>query len=102
MEVPSGWLQVIRGPRPRSQQWPSAKMNVQMVQREVPGRWRQFKGVTGNPQGPKPRLSPDAAREIAQSSVTRFEKALEAMGDVQGPAVEVLKTELTKARTASK
>ena len=24
MEVPSGWLQVIRGPRPRSVQWPRA------------------------------------------------------------------------------
>ena len=101
MEIPSGWLQVIRGPRPRAQQWPSAK-NVQTVQREVPGRWRQSKGATGNPQGPKPRLSPDAAREIAQSSVTRLEKALEAMRDVQGPAVEVLKSELTKARAASK
>ena len=70
MEVPSGWLQVIRGPRPRSQQWPSAKTNVQTMQREVPGRWRQFKGVIGNPQGRK--LSPEAAREIAQSSVTRL------------------------------
>ena len=28
MEVPLEWLQVIRGPRPTSQQWPSAKMNV--------------------------------------------------------------------------
>ena len=72
-------------------------MNVQTVQREVPGRWTQFKGATGNPQGPNPRLSPDAAprdRPIFSN--------LEAMGDVQGPAVEVLKTELTKARAASK
>ena len=94
MEVPSGWLQVIRGPRLRSQQWPSAKRN--------PVHWRQFKGATGNPQGSKTRLSPDAAREIAQSSATRLGKALEAMGDVQGPAVEVLKAELTKARAAQK
>ena len=34
--------------------------------------------------------------------MTRLEKALEAMGDVQGPAVEVLKSELTKARAATK
>ena len=31
-----------------------------------------------------------------RATVTRLEKALEAMGDVQGPAVEVLKSELTK------
>ena len=48
------------------------------------------------------RINPDAAREMAQSIVVRLGKALEAMGDVQGPALEVLKSELTKARAASK
>ena len=47
-------------------------------------------------------MSPEAAREKAQSSVARLEKALEAMGDVVGPAVEVLKAELIKSRTAAK
>ena len=61
------------------------------VQRVPQGRWRQT-----------PRINPDKAHEKAQSTVTRFEKALEAMGDVQGSAVEVLKSELTKARAASK
>ena len=102
MEVPSGWLQVIRGPRPRSQHWPSGKANAPVTaQREVRGRWRQFKGA-GTSQGPKLRMRFDAAREMAQSSVTRLQKALEAMGDVPGPAVEVLKEEVTKARAASK
>ena len=50
----------------------------------APGSSRALEDFTG----PKPRLSPDAAREIAQSSVTRLEKALEGMGDVQGPAVQ--------------
>ena len=48
------------------------------------------------------RINPDAAREMAQCTVVRLEKALEAMGDVKGPAVEVLKSELTKAKPASK
>ena len=39
-------------------------------------------------------------REKAQSSVDRLEKALEAIGDVVGPAVEVLKAEFIKARAA--
>ena len=101
MEVPSGWLQVIRGPRPRSQRWPSAKMNAD----GPAGSSRALETVQGchrESTGPKPRSSPDAAREIAQSSVTRFRESFGAMGDVQGPAVEVLKTELTKARAASK
>ena len=61
------------------------------MQRVPQGRWRQT-----------PRINPDKAREKAQSTVTRLEKAMEAMGDLQGPAVEVLKSELTKARAASK
>ena len=44
----------------------------------------------------------DEPREIAQSSVARLENALEAMGDVPGTPVEVLKAELTTARAASK
>ena len=47
-------------------------------------------------------MNPDTVREMAQCTVVRLERALEAMGDVQGPAVEVLKTELTKAKSASK
>ena len=60
------------------------------VQRIPQGRWLQC-----------PRINPDKAREMAQSTVTRLEKALTAMGDVQGPALEVLKSELTKAKSAS-
>ena len=28
MDVPSGWVQVLRGPRPPSQKWPPAKRNA--------------------------------------------------------------------------
>ena len=88
MEVPSGCFAGDPSPRPRSQQWPSAIANAPVTaQREVPGRWRQSKGATVASQVPKPRMSPDAAREKAQSSVARLKKALEAMGDVEGPAL---------------
>ena len=53
-------------------------------------------GIHRAPNQVKSRCNP------RDSSETRLEKALEAMGDVQGPAVEVLKTELTKAWAASK
>ena len=39
-------------------------------------------GATVTSQVPKPRMSPDVAREKAQSSVARLEKELGAMGDV--------------------
>ena len=31
MEVPSGWIQVIRGPRPKAERWPTAKKGVPHV-----------------------------------------------------------------------
>ena len=67
---------------------------------KVLGRWRRFKGARRNSQGPKPWMSPDVARKIAQSSVARLDKALEALGDVAGAAVEVLKAKLTKGKAA--
>ena len=94
--APNGWVQFIHGPRPPAESWPRVGRSVSAaqpkpVQRVPQGRWRQT-----------PRINPDNAREKAQSTVTRLEKALEAMGDVQGPAVEVMNSELTRARAATK
>ena len=62
-----------------------------------------FRGTKGAPQvGTKPRINHDVAREMAQTKVSRLEKAEEAMGDMHGLVVEVVKAELMKARTASK
>ena len=55
--------------------------------------------ATSSPQTP---INPDIAREMAHTKVSRLEKALEAMGDLQGPVVDVLKADLAKARAASK
>ena len=55
------------------------------VQRVPEGGWRQHQ-----------RINPDTVREMALCTVVRLEKALEALGDVQGPIVEVLKSELTR------
>ena len=98
--APDGWVPIIRGPRPPAEVWPREGRNVSAThpkpsvagraQRVLQGRWRQHQ-----------RINPDAAREMAQSTVVRLEKALEAMGD-KGPVVEVLKSELTKAKSASR
>ena len=44
MDVPSGWVQVLRGPRPPSQRWPPAKRNVvteSRGQRQAAPRFQQ-------------------------------------------------------------
>ena len=46
MDVPSGWIQVLRRPRPKSVQWPLAKDRLQTGPQEgVSGRWRQPKSA---------------------------------------------------------
>ena len=44
MDVPSGWIQVLRCPRSQAERWPNAKPPIQGGRREqsqAPGRWRQ-------------------------------------------------------------
>ena len=72
MEVPTGWVQVLRGPRRPSQKWPMA----QPVQRPRQPR------VSPVPTGPRAPI------------------ALAVMGDTDAVAVECLKAELEKAKKA--
>ena len=99
MEVPSGWIQVIRGPRPKAERWPMAKKGVPHVSAATPvphrpttGRWRQSSG----PRDPEGQLM------AARDKVVRLEKAIEAMGDSTGAEVEVLKAALKRAQVASR
>ena len=73
MDVPSGWIQVLRGPRPKSVQWPVAKDRHQTGPQEgVSGRWRQSKSAKGASQvGLRSRINPDVAREIAEERSLR-------------------------------
>ena len=82
--IPSGWVQVLRGPRPKSEKWPVAssgrKQPTSKQQEPIRGRWRQ----------PAPRSNvrapdPDAALEHVRSKVSSLEGALTAMGSHQGP-----------------
>ena len=47
------------------------------------------------------RWSPDAVLEHARCKVRRFEEALKAMGDMQGPEVEFLQDAMQRARQAA-
>ena len=81
---------------------------------EVPGLHRRSGQRVRQPPSAQPRqvhaeevkssrkpvllVNPDNSREAARLKVVKLEKALEVMGDSQGPAVECMKLELEKAR----
>ena len=73
MDVPSGWIQVMRGPRPKAERWPNAKPPIQggreKVQSQAPGRWRQE----------RVRINPEVLRENAKRQVVGLEAAVAAM-----------------------
>ena len=48
------------------------------------------------------RVGPSAARDFAKNKIVQLERASEAMGGMEGPAVQAIKLELDKARTPSK
>ena len=82
VDVPSGWVQSLKGPRPPSQKWAKSWT--------VPSAQPTRKAVL--------RVNPDSSREAVRIKVVKLDQALEVMGDKEGPAVECLKVELEKAR----
>ena len=107
MPVPEGWVQVIRGPRPKSVQWPRAPKGLKHQQQRQPGatqqgRWRQphVQGRQGQPQAPKTGIRaphPDEKVAVAQERVSKLEAALRAVGDDDDTAPN-LREALKRAR----
>ena len=81
--TPSGWYEVIRGPRPPSVQWPLAPKG-------------QGKGKGGKPVA-VPR-APQKIPQKAQSKVGRLEAALQALGQEQSSARSALEEALKTAK----
>ena len=82
-------MQVVRGPRPKSVQWPRASKDVKPQQQPrqfgtpQQGRWRQpqLDGRQGQPQAPKTGIRsphPDEKAAMAQERVSKLEAALRA------------------------
>ena len=94
MEVPTGWVQILCGPRPPSQKWPMA----QPVQRP---RQPRVSPVPQGPRVPTVRVSPDGSCDAARQKVEKLQQALVVMEDTGGVVVECLKAELEKAKKAS-
>ena len=96
IEVPGGWLQVIRGPRPPPSKWPQAQRRPSAAVLNAPptnrqgGRWRNR------------RVDPDTKMAEARAKVERLQKALDALGNLGGPEVDAIKRSLKKAQEAAR
>ena len=51
---------------------------------------------------PRSSGTSSSSRDLAKNNIFQLERALEAMGGMEGPAVQAIKLELEKARSASK
>ena len=81
LDVPSGWVRVLRGPRPKSEQWPNAREKKEVTQHT--NRWRHNKCSFSTQQGvwkvPPP---PEDAR--SRSKVELVDKRIESCKGLAG------------------
>ena len=100
LDVPTGWVQIVRGPRPESVTWPRANTQPtkpQVASAKPPGGQRR----TGVAPQTRPRLSPEAMVGVSLSKVAKLEKALEVLGDTECPVYEAMQAELKRVKSAA-
>ena len=102
LDVPSGWVRVLRGPRPPSEKWPGAHRPISV------GRWRSGqskptppKVASSVPQEFKPSRTPEVAVSEAVGEVKKLEAAIAALG-VDSVHAKGLHEALRIARARSK
>ena len=106
VDVPEGWLKVIRGQRPPSVKWAKVEKKERKSSaapqnpRQPPGPSRSPPLKTPMPAQEVPRVSrvPDQVVSEAQSRVVKLEAAISAFGD-NDPAVPRLREELQRMRS---
>ena len=82
VEVPDGWLQIIRGPRPPAAKWPRAKAQSTPAPRTsstVTHRQPLSKSQTFQMQD-RPRRSPAEVRAVASTKILRIQAAIASLG----------------------
>ena len=110
--APSGWCEIIRGPRPPSVQWPKKgkgkgnqdDVGVQHRGASIPGSGARVPGGASRTQSSQParvRTSPEATIAVARQQVVQLEGALAAFGDATGPEVTMLQNSLKVAKKAA-
>ena len=100
VEVPNGWVQLIRGPRPKAAQWPRApKSSDGKQQRQQPGG--QPPRGAKEPQPERVPLHPDERMARARVRVGQLESALKAL-DPSDPTATYLQEALKKAQSQAR
>ena len=108
VDVPEGWLKVIRGQRPPSVKWAKAEKKTERKSSAAPQNPRQPPGPSRSPPsktptpaqevGPRVSRDPDQVVSEAQSRVVKLEAAITALGE-NDPAVPRLREELQRVRS---
>ena len=99
MEVPSGWLQVIRGPR--SVQWPRASVPPRQSaenQLRQPMQTPPKQSPVVKTSGTRPFGDPESRVTAARERVSKLEAASTALHGVEGPEVEASRVALKRAK----
>ena len=96
--APSGWYEVICGPRPPFVQW-----TVKPPQGPEEGRRGRWRNPSRRPAevSHRARVSPDEAHEIACARVKQLQNAINAL-DEKDPFVASMRAELQKARSKAR
>ena len=102
VEVPNGWLQIIRGPKPPSARWSRTKPSDKP--HRAPGVSPDSKQTfTPQVRGPQiPRRTPESNRSAAAAKIARIQASIAALGDEDPEEVELLKKALMKAELQAK
>ena len=81
LDVPSGWLRVLRGPRPPSEKWPVTH-RPSSVSRGRSGQSKPPPKVARSaPREFKPSRTPEVAVSEAAGEVKKLEAAIAALGE---------------------
>ena len=101
LEMPDGWLQVIRGPRPPAVRWPKAPRG-RGQDRPQSSNKKDANKVSSQPQSPDPevRRGPPQVSPAAQERVVRLQTAVDAFGDENSPEAKTLKKAQQEATMA--
>ena len=92
LDTPTGWVQVIRGPRPPSVQWPRVgQQSRQLVQHPRQSPTNRPTSVQAKSSGLRPFQDPSVKAAAAKERLSMLETALSAMDGMEGPEVDMVR-----------
>ena len=97
LEVPDGWLKIVRGVRPPSEKWPRAGPQQQRHQSARPAPVKKPQAVS--PQSiTRASVPPEQLRAAAEARVLRIQASIAALQPEDTEEMEALQRALTKAQ----